>query len=111
MANPFDDGTVVVVCSSHFARAQTEAVRAVAWDLVVVDEAHRLRNVYKPGNKIARAIKEAVGGQHKVLLTATPLQNSLLELFGLAGFLDEHLFGDIESACTRVHPHPAPPGR
>jgi superfamily II DNA or RNA helicase len=96
-ANPFDGETAAVVCSYHFARAQEEAVRAVAWDLVVVDEAHRLRNVYKPGNKIARAIKDAVAGKPKVLLTATPLQNSLLELYGLVGFLDEHLFGDIES--------------
>ena len=53
------------------------------WDLVVIDEAHRLRNVYKPTNKIANAIKQAIAPFRKVLLTATPLQNSLLELYGL----------------------------
>jgi adenine-specific DNA-methyltransferase len=95
--NPLDETGAVVICSYHFARAQEEAIRSVTWDLVVVDEAHRLRNVYKPGNKIARAIKDAVATRPKVLLTATPLQNSLLELYGLIGFLDEHLFGDIES--------------
>jgi adenine-specific DNA-methyltransferase len=94
---PLEDESAVVVCSYHFARIQADAIRAVAWDLVVIDEAHRLRNVYKPGNKIARAIKEAIAGQPKILLTATPLQNTLLELFGLVGFLDEHLFGDISS--------------
>ena len=96
-ANPFEQAGAVVVCSYHFARARADAVRAVPWNLVVVDEAHRLRNVYKPGNKIARAIKEAIADRPKVLLTATPLQNTLLELFGLVGFLDEHLSGDIAS--------------
>jgi adenine-specific DNA-methyltransferase len=95
--NPFEDPGRVLVCSYHLARAEADAIRAVKWDVVVVDEAHRLRNVYKSGNKIARALKDTLRGQPKVLLTATPLQNSLLELFGLVGFLDEHLFGDIAS--------------
>ena len=37
------------------------------YDLVVIDEAHRLRNVYKPTNKIANAIKQAVAPYRKVL--------------------------------------------
>ena len=68
-----------------------------AWDLVVIDEAHRLRNVYKPTNKIANTIKSALAPFDKVLLTATPLQNSLLELYGLVSFIDEHTFGDLKS--------------
>jgi SNF2 family DNA or RNA helicase len=65
--------------------------------LVVIDEAHRLRNVYKSSNKIARAIKEALAESPKILLTATPLQNSLLELFGLISIIDEYAFGDLKS--------------
>ena len=38
-----------------------------------------------------------VAGRHKLLLTATPLQNSLLELFGLVSIIDEHAFGDLKS--------------
>src|SRR5271157_5469669 len=94
-ANPLADTGSIAICSYNFAQAQKEAIDAVNWDLVVVDEAHRLRNVFKSGNKIARAIKDAVQTRPKVLLTATPLQNSLLELHGLVGFLDEHLFGDL----------------
>ncbi len=60
----------------------------------MIDEAHRLRNVYKPANKMAKAIAGAVEGCHKLLLTATPLQNTLLELFGLVSVLDPHVFGD-----------------
>lgn len=91
----------VVIVSYHFARARATEIHAAGWDLVIIDEAHRLRNVYKPGNKIASAIKRAVRGYPLLLLTATPLQNSLLELYGLVSFLDEHLFGDIEAFRAR----------
>ena len=65
--------------------------------MVVIDEAHRLRNVYKPSNVIANTLKTALAGKDKLLLTATPLQNSLLELFGLVSFIDEYSFGDLKS--------------
>lgn len=94
--NPFDQPTVII-CSYQFARAKDAYVRQTPWDLVVVDEAHRLRNVYKASSKIAATIKAAVDPYAKVLLTATPLQNSLLELYGLVSFIDEHLFGDLKS--------------
>jgi superfamily II DNA or RNA helicase len=104
--NPFADSTAIAICSYNFARAQRDAVSSVEWDLVVIDEAHRLRNVFKTGNKIARVIKEAVQSRPKVLLTATPLQNSLLELYGLVGFLDEHLFGDLAAFKAQYFPGP-----
>ena len=65
--------------------------------MVIIDEAHRLRNVYKPANRIANAIKNAVSPFPKVLLTATPLQNSLLELYGLVSVVDDYTFGDLKS--------------
>ncbi|MDD5091642.1 MAG: SNF2-related protein [Candidatus Wallbacteria bacterium] len=94
--NPFVQNEIVV-CSYHFARAKEPYISQVNWDLVVIDEAHRLRNVYKPANKIANAIKKAVEQAPKILLTATPLQNSLLELFGLVSIIDDYLFGDLKS--------------
>ncbi len=95
--NPFDQDGTVVICSYQFARSKSEEMQRVPWDLVVIDEAHRLRNVYKKSNKIARALRDAVLSRPKVLLTATPLQNSLMELYGLVSFVDPHLFGDEES--------------
>lgn len=65
------------------------------------NEAIRRGNVYKPTNKIAIAIRDAVAAAPKVLLTATPLQNSLLELFGLVSVIDEHTFGDLKSFRER----------
>lgn len=94
---PFEPRDVVVICSYQFARNKARDVERVAWDLVVIDEAHRLRNVYKPSNVIANTLKRVLKGRHKLLLTATPLQNSLLELFGLVSFIDELTFGDLKS--------------
>ena len=99
--DPFNPDTQIVICSYHFASARAEELARVSWDLVVIDEAHRLRNVYKSGNKIASAIRTAVSHRPIALLTATPLQNSLLELFGLVSFIDEHLFGDVEAFRAR----------
>lgn len=94
--NPFQCESVVI-CSYQFARSKEAYVRQTGWDLVVVDEAHRLRNVYKPNNKISQAIKQAIFPYQKALLTATPLQNSLLELYGLVSIIDEFTFGDLKS--------------
>ncbi len=94
--NPFEQNKIVI-CSYQFARAKADLMQLVSWDLAVIDEAHRLRNVYKPTNKIGNAIKEALSHSRKALLTATPLQNSLLELYGLVSIIDEHTFGDIKS--------------
>ena len=95
--NPFDQSEKIIICSYHFARSKSIYVSKVDWDLVVIDEAHRLRNVYKTSNKIARAIKEAVAHSPKILLTATPLQNSILELYGLVSIIDEYTFGDLKT--------------
>ncbi len=96
--NPFQPTEPsLVLCSYHFARNKADDVAATPWDLVVIDEAHRLRNVYKSSNVIANKLKSALEGRPKVLLTATPLQNSLLELYGLVSFIDEHAFGDLAS--------------
>jgi SNF2 family DNA or RNA helicase len=98
--NPFSQNEIVL-CSYQFARSKEPYVRQIAWDLVVIDEAHRLRNVYKTSSRIALAIKQAVSAFPKVLLTATPLQNSLLELYGLVSIIDDYAFGDLQSFRAR----------
>ncbi|WP_404791220.1 SNF2-related protein [Altericista sp. CCNU0014] len=94
---PFESKDTIVICSYQFARNKSEDVERVAWDLVVIDEAHRLRNVYKTSNVIAKTLRRSLQGRHKLLLTATPLQNSLLELFGLVSFIDDKAFGNLKS--------------
>jgi superfamily II DNA/RNA helicase len=94
--NPFESSNIVI-CSYQFAHRSEHYVRSIAWDLIVIDEAHRLRNVYKGTSKIANSIKKSIEPFQKVLLTATPLQNSLLELYGLVSIIDEYHFGGLDS--------------
>jgi ERCC4-related helicase len=103
--NPFRQDAIVIV-SYNFAAKNEYYINPRDggpgfWDMVVVDEAHRLRNVYKPNNKQARRIKAAIEPFFKVLLTATPLQNSLLELYGLVSIIDEYQFGSVEGFRER----------
>ncbi len=93
---PFEqDG--LVICSYQFAARQADELMVTKWDLVVIDEAHRLRNVYRTDNKTGRALKTALANAPKILLTATPLQNSLMELYGLVSIIDDYTFGDAKS--------------
>ena len=94
--NPFDRESIVI-CSLQFAKTKAAYIRRTDWDLVIIDEAHRLRNVYKPQNKTANAIKTAIESKKKILMTATPLQNSILELYGLVSIIDDYVFGDLKS--------------
>src|SRR5450756_1395089 len=87
----------VVITSINFASAMQGDVRPIAWDLVVIDEAHKLRNAYRPSNHMGQRLRWALEERRKLLLTATPLQNSLLELYGLSTLIDDHLFGEIGS--------------
>ena len=98
--NPFETDRIVI-CSYQFAKTKAPYVRHTQWDLTIIDEAHRLRNVYKPTNKTANAIKQALSDRKKILLTATPLQNSILELYGLVSIIDDYVFGDLKSFKTQ----------
>ena len=100
--NPFETDRIVV-CSYDFARRQERYLRLAQLDLVVLDEAHRLRNVYRRDNQTANILRNALAGKKKILLTATPLQNSLLELYGLTSFIDEYAFGDLKSFKSRYN--------
>ncbi len=96
-SNPFIQDDKIIICSYHFASAKAQSIQGVPWDIVCIDEAHRLRNVYRPQSRMARRIADSIAPAHKLLLTATPLQNSLMELYGLVSIIDEHVFGDAAS--------------
>ena len=108
---PFEAENAVVIVSYEFAAGKADDIAVIDWDLVIYDEAHRLRNVYKKsGSMRAKKLKEALQRPFKMLLTATPLQNSLMELFGLVSMIDDHHFGDQYSFRTMyagANPSPA----
>lgn len=87
----------IIIMSYNFAAKIERDLQPIPWNLVVMDEAHKLRNSYKESNKMGNALKAALSGRKKLLLTATPLQNSLAELFGLSQLIDEYIFGSYKS--------------
>lgn len=91
--NPLNNKRIVIM-SYHYAARIEDKLVAEPWNLVVIDEAHKLRNAHRDSNKMGQALKRALNGRQKLLLTATPLQNSLMELYGMSTLIDEHLFGD-----------------
>ena len=93
---PFTSDSIVI-CSMHFASSRAAEIKPIQWDLVVVDEAHKLRNAYRESNRMGQNLRWALEDRRKILLTATPLQNSLLELYGLSTIIDERLFGELPS--------------
>ena len=99
--SPFNNTSAVIITSMNFASRMAGSVQLVPWDLVVIDEAHKLRNAYRTSNKMGQAIRSAIADRKKVLLTATPLQNSLLELYGLSTLIDDNIFGDLAAFRTQ----------
>ncbi|MEO5558068.1 MAG: DEAD/DEAH box helicase [Dokdonella sp.] len=97
--NPFASDDKIVITSYEFAASKAQDLQAVAWDFVVLDEAHKLRNLYKGESAAKRAtiLNDALRDRRKVLLTATPFQNSLMELYGLVSFISSDFFGSKEA--------------
>ena len=58
--DPFVCPNGPVICSYQFAKSRAKDIKTVEWDLVVMDEAHRLRNVHKKNNVIGKTLKDAL---------------------------------------------------
>ncbi|MDQ7084371.1 MAG: SNF2-related protein [Sulfurovum sp.] len=96
--NPFEQKDKIVITSYQFASRHNEAMFLADFQLAVIDEAHKLRNYHKGEKaKMSFAIANALRDTKKILLTATPLQNSLLDIFGLVSVIDDFVFGNKKS--------------
>ena len=86
----------IYICSYEFANRNVDKL-TTGWDLLVLDEAHKLRNFYKNKKGVASAISDIAKGTNKsLLLTATPLQNNLLELYGLVEVVNPNYFHSLD---------------
>lgn len=91
--NPFSFKGIII-CSYNCAVQLKSVMNSTPWDLVVIDEAHKLRNFYKGKTKIAAGINHAFSGKKKLLLTATPIQNNLMDIFSLVSIIDTSILGN-----------------
>ena len=87
----------VIICSYNFCAKHKGDIVTNGFDLAVMDEAHKMRNVYRKSARTAADVRDALHGVKKLLLTATPFQNSLMELYGLTSVIDDHFFGNEKS--------------
>ena len=91
----------VLICSYEYV-IRHERNLARQWDLVIADEAHRLRTHWSGKNKAGAAVARILANSHKtVFLTATPLQNKLEELYGIVSVFYPGYFYSLESFRER----------
>lgn len=74
-----------------------EAILQIDYDLVIVDEAHRLKNKDTLNYQFVRALKK----KYCLLLTATPIQNNMLELFNLVSIIKPGFLGNYTTFKKR----------
>ncbi|OAE22692.1 hypothetical protein AXG93_2675s1260 [Marchantia polymorpha subsp. ruderalis] len=92
----------VLVTSYELLRKHNEDLRSAKAELLVCDEAHRLKNC--AGNKTIDALL-ALKCSMKVLLTGTPVQNDLMEFYAMLDFANKDLLGPL-SAFKRLYADP-----
>ena len=82
----------VCITSYEIAIREKTALRKIGWYYLIVDEAHRLKNE----NSLLAVTLRTMACNHRLLLTGTPLQNNLHELWALLNFLLPKLFDSAE---------------
>ena len=86
----------VLLTTYEYVIHKTERPRlaGIPWQYMVVDEGHRLKNHH---SKLAQILATHYRCAHRLLLTGTPLQNSLTELWALLNFLLPQIFNSAEN--------------
>merc|ERR1719506_3307606 len=69
-------------------------LRRVGWEYIIVDEGHRMKNAQ---SKFAQTLGTLYTAKRRLLLTGTPLQNSLPELWALLNFLLPSIFSSVDT--------------
>ncbi|CAN8315046.1 unnamed protein product [Cochlearia groenlandica] len=82
----------VLLTSYEMINLDTAVLKPIKWECMIVDEGHRLKN---KDSKLFSSLTQ-YSSNHRILLTGTPLQNNLDELFMLMHFLDAGKFGSLE---------------
>ncbi len=99
----------ITICSYNCAVQLKSIIKHIQWHLVVIDEAHKLRNFYKGKTKVAEGINQAFKDRKKLLLTATPIQNTLMDIFSLVSIIDTSILGNeyafMENYLYSEHRH------
>ena len=83
----------VVISSYEIVIREKASFRKFAWEYIIIDEAHRIKNEESLLSQIIRMFHS----RNRLLITGTPLQNNLHELWALLNFILPDVFGDSET--------------
>ena len=86
----------VVITTYEVVNLEKSALTKIAWNYLIIDEAHRLKNEASQFSTTVRQLST----KHRLLLTGTPLQNNLHELWALLNFLLPDIFASAEQVHT-----------
>ncbi len=78
-----------VICNYEQVLRDIKAVEAVRWDLIILDEGQRIKNWEAKTSRVIKALKSPFA----LVLSGTPLENRLDELYSVVEFIDERRLG------------------
>ena len=88
-----DEKFDVCITSYEMILREKSHLKKFAWEYIIIDEAHRIKNEESSLAQIIRLFNS----RNRLLITGTPLQNNLHELWALLNFLLPDVFGDSEA--------------
>ena len=88
-----DEKFDVLITSYEMILREKSVLKKFAWEYIIVDEAHRIKN---DESSLAQIIR-LFSSRNRLLITGTPLQNNLHELWALLNFLLPDVFGDSDA--------------
>ncbi len=82
----------VIICSYEICMIEKAILKKINYEYIIVDEAHRLKN---NASKFSTILRTEFKSLNRLLITGTPLQNNLRELWSLLNFLLPNLFKNV----------------
>ena len=89
----------VCITTYEMCLIETAALKKFSFEYIIIDEAHRIKNV----DSILSQIVRAFISRGRLLITGTPLQNNLKELFSLLNFICPEIFVDYKDLDSFLH--------
>ena len=87
----YDNSSFYKICSYHVVGRDLDAINKAGFDLVILDEAQRIKNWQTVTAKNVKRVKS----KHVMVLTGTPLENKLEELYSVVQMVDPHRLGAL----------------
>lgn len=88
-ARQYSQGEFFTICNYEQVLRDLSLIEQVPWDLIVLDEAQRIKNWQSKTSRVVQSLRS----RFALVLTGTPLENRLDELFNVVRFVDEQALG------------------